>query len=82
MDELYDNVSEIYEDEEEDGKEECIDIEEHNKEEKNELENNKKEDKTKSKKNKNKNKNKHVIEKIKVFPESCYSIQEIVDIYQ
>ena len=80
MDELYDNVSEIYEDEEEDGKEECIDIEEHNKEEKNELENNKKEDKTKSKKNKNKNK--HVIEKIKVFPESCYSIQEIVDIYQ
>lgn len=79
MDDLYDNVSEIYEDEEEYGKEECTDIEDHNKEEKNRI-NNKKEDKKKSKKYKNNNKN--MIEKIKIFPESCYSIQEIIDINQ
>jgi DnaJ-class molecular chaperone len=82
MDELYDNVSEIYENEEEDADAEENQIEEqkneevYDKEEKNHKKYNK-EEKTKSKKNKNKNK--QVGEKIKVFPESCYSIQEIIN---
>ena len=91
MDELYDNVSEIYEDEEEDTDTKENQIEEKNeevnekineKEEKNHKKNNNKEDNTKSKNSKNNskhNKNKHASEKIKVYPESCYSIQEIMN---
>ena len=94
MDELYDSVSEIYEDEEEqdnnieekddnieeqdDNIEEYNDKEESKKEEKNKVENSKKEEKIKSKKNKHNNKNKNKYVGKKVFPESCYSIQDIM----